>query len=168
MSLFPALLAAAGGIETVIVWGLVATLVLTVGMALSQGTGLSRLSLPFLMGFLVTGRRSRAAAYGLVLYMLGGWVFAFLYAWLFAALGHAGWPIGLAAGLLHGLFLLAAVLPMLPYVHPRLASPYAGPTARRRLEPPGFLGLNYGRMTPITTLVSHAAYGAILGWAFSG
>jgi hypothetical protein len=60
------------------------------------------------------------------------------------------------------------MLPMLPYVHPRLASPYAGPTARRRLEPPGFLGLNYGRMTPITTLVSHAAYGAILGWAFAG
>lgn len=164
--MFPALLAAAGQIETVIVWGLVATLVLTVGMYASQGLGVSRLSLPFLMGYWVTRRRSRAAYLGLVLYTFGGWVFAFLYAWLFATLGRAGWALGLGAGLLHGLFLLVAILPMLPYIHPRLASPYSGPTAVRRLEPPGFMGLNYGRMTPVSTLLSHAAYGAILGWAF--
>ncbi len=168
MTAFPALAEAFGNIEIVLVWGLVATLVLTVGMYASQGLGVSRLSLPFLMGFYVTRRRSRAAIFGLLLYMFGGWVFAFLYAWLFATLGFSGWQWGLLGGLLHGLFLLAVILPLLPYLHPRVASPYSGPTARRRLEPPGFLGLNYGRMTPVTTLVSHAAYGSILGWALPG
>jgi hypothetical protein len=31
------------------------------------------------------------------------------------------------------------------------------------LEPPGFLLVNYGRQTPIATLVSHVAYGALVG-----
>ena len=31
------------------------------------------------------------------------------------------------------------------------------------LEPPGFLMLNYGRGTPIATLLAHIAYGAIVG-----
>lgn len=167
MNAFPALAQAIGQIETVLVGGLVATLVLSVGMSASQGLGYSRLSLPFLMGFFVTGRRSRAAVAGLVLYTLGGWAFAFLYAWFFATLGKAGVLIGVGTGLLHGLFLLTTVMPLLPYFHPRVASPYAGPVARRRLQPPGFLALNYGRMTPIATLLSHALYGAILGWALA-
>ena len=31
------------------------------------------------------------------------------------------------------------------------------------LEPPGFLMRNYGRGTPIATLLAHIAYGAIVG-----
>jgi hypothetical protein len=31
------------------------------------------------------------------------------------------------------------------------------------LEPPGFLLRNYGRQTPLATLVSHIVYGAIVG-----
>jgi hypothetical protein len=31
------------------------------------------------------------------------------------------------------------------------------------LEPPGFLLRNYGRQTPIVTVVAHIAYGAIVG-----
>ena len=31
------------------------------------------------------------------------------------------------------------------------------------LEQPGFLLLNYGRQTPVVTLVAHLAYGAIVG-----
>ncbi|SDY87374.1 hypothetical protein [Citreimonas salinaria] len=167
MSAFPALAEAIGQIEIVLVGGLVATLVLSVGMFASQGLGYSRLSLPFLMGFFVTGRRSRAAIFGLLLYTLGGWIFAFLYAWFFAMLGRAGLLLGVGTGLLHGLFLLTMIMPLLPYFHPRVASPYAGPIAQRRLQPPGFLALNYGRMTPITTLLSHAFYGAILGWVLA-
>ena len=53
------------------------------------------------------------------------------------------WWLGALAGLLHGLFLLAAGLPLLPYIHPRMASEYDGATATRQLEP-GLMGLNYG------------------------
>jgi uncharacterized oligopeptide transporter (OPT) family protein len=31
------------------------------------------------------------------------------------------------------------------------------------LEPPGLMALNYGRKTPILTVLAHVVYGAILG-----
>jgi len=44
-----------------------------------------------------------------------------------------------------------------------MASVHDGPDVERALEPPGFLGLNYGWRTPLSTIVAHALYGAILG-----
>ena len=35
---------------------------------------------------------------------------------------------------------------------------------RFRLEPPGFMGLNYGRGTPLTLLAAQTVYGATLGF----
>lgn len=150
-------------LDAVVVWGFLATVVMTTIMYGSQAMGLSRLSLPFLIGTWITGNRHRASILGFVLFNLGGWAFAVLYAVLFIALGRATWWIGLLTGLLHGLFLLLVVLPVMPHLHPRMASEYDAPTARRQLQPPGFLGLNYGRRTPITTLLGMAAYGLILG-----
>ena len=31
------------------------------------------------------------------------------------------------------------------------------------LEPPGFMMLNYGRRTPVASIVAHVTYGAIVG-----
>jgi hypothetical protein len=56
-----------------------------------------------------------------------------------------------------------AALPMLPYIHPRMASEYDGASTTRQLEPPGFMGLNYGPRTPLTTLAGQALYGTVLG-----
>ena len=39
---------------------------------------------------------------------------------------------------------------------------YGGYRARR-LQPPGFLALNYGYRTPLTTIAAHALYGLVLG-----
>ena len=44
-----------------------------------------------------------------------------------------------------------------------MASEQKGPTVTRQLEPPGFLALNYGYQTPISVVVAHLIYGAILG-----
>jgi hypothetical protein len=52
------------------------------------------------------------------------------------------WWLDAAAGLVHGLFLLAGGLPLLPFTHPRMASEYDGASTTRQLEPPGFMGLN--------------------------
>ena len=68
---------------------------------------------------------------------------------------------------LHALVLLVMLLPLLPYMHPRMATEYYGPEVRRRLEPPGFLALHYGYRTPLTTVLAHALYGAILGARFA-
>lgn len=54
-------------------------------------------------------------------------------------------------------------LPLLPYAHPRMASEHDGPSMGFRLEPPGFMGLNYGRGTPLTTLFAQTVYGLTLG-----
>lgn len=150
--------------ESLLVWGFVATSAMTVIMYGSQGMGLSRLSLPFLVGTWLSGNRTQAVVLGLVVYIAGGWIFALAYAWLFAAIGIATWWLGLLVGLLHGLFLLVVALPVLPYLHPRMASEYSAPEAGSRLEPPGFLGLNYGHRTPLITLLGMAVYGMLLGY----
>lgn len=145
------------------IWGLLATVAMTTILQGAQGLGLSRLSLPFLAGTLFTGDRRRAVVVGFVVYVIGGWLFAFLYFALFASLGIYTWWLGALTGLVHGLFLLVCGLPLLPYVHPRMASEYDGASAIRQLEPPGFMGLNYGPRTPLTTLAGQVAYGAVLG-----
>lgn len=95
MQNFTALTSVLDQIESVLVWGLVATIVLTVVMYGSQAMGLSRLSLPFLLGSCLSPDRGRATVYCLVMYTLGGWAFAVLYAWLFQAIGFASWWLGL-------------------------------------------------------------------------
>ena len=150
------------GIASLLLWGFAATVVMTVILYGSQRAGLSRLSMPFLLGTCLTEDRDRAHVLGFVAYLIGGWIFAVIYAALFVALG-ATWWTGAAIGFVYGLFLLLVVLPTMPHIHPRMASEYEGPTDARRLEPPGFLGLNYGYRTPLTTLFAQIAYGVMLG-----
>jgi hypothetical protein len=145
------------------IWGFVATVAMTIVMQGAQGLGLSRLSLPFLLGTFFTGDRRLAVSVGFVSYVIGGWLFAFLYFLLLSSLGAYTWWLGLSVGLIHGLFLLVAALPVLPYIHPRMASEYDGASAIKKLEPPGFMGLNYGSRTPLTTLAGQALYGVVLG-----
>lgn len=149
----------------VAVWGFIATGALSTVLQGSQGLGLSRLSLPFLIGTIFTGNRDRASIYGFTFYVIGGWVFAFMYYLVFSSVQIRSWWFGALLGALHGLILLIVALPILPHVHPRIATEFDGPTAQRRLEPPGFVGLNYGRSTPVTTIIGHMIYGAILGAA---
>ena len=72
-----------------------------------------------------------------------------------------GWAPASAS--VHGMFVLAVGMPILPGLHPRMVSEYYGPTPNRQLQPPGFMALNYGRQTPIVTLAAHVLYGAIIG-----
>jgi hypothetical protein len=51
----------------------------------------------------------------------------------------------------------------LPALHPRMANEQRGPTPTRQLEPPGFLALNYGYRTPLSVVLAHVLYGAVLG-----
>jgi hypothetical protein len=56
---------------------------------------------------------------------------------------------------------------LLPFVHPRMGTPTTAADSTPLLEPPGFMLLNYGRGTPVVTLVAHVAYGALVG-GFTG
>jgi hypothetical protein len=149
--------------ESLVLWGLVATTAMAAILQLSQGLGLSRMSLTFLMGSAFSGDRSVATILGFVLYIIGGWLFAFLYFLFFTSIGIYTWWVGSILGLIHGAFLLVCVIPLLPFIHPRMASEHHGVTNLRQLEPPGFLAMNYGYQTPVATLVAQAAYGGVLG-----
>jgi hypothetical protein len=146
-----------------VLWGLIATVAMTTIMEGSRGVGFSRMSLPFLVGTFFSGSRRFALIVGFAVYTVGGWLFAFLYYVLFASVGLYTWWFGALAGFLHGLFLLVCALPLLPFAHPRMASEYHGVTLRRQLEPPGFLGMNYGYGTPLATLLGQTVYGSTLG-----
>lgn len=149
--------------ESAVLWGLVATLVMTTVMAGSVALGLSRMSLPFMLGTMVTPDRNKAPFYGFLIHLVNGWIFAFFYVAVFETLGAAGALLGAGIGVAHGLVILVAGMPVLPGLHPRMASEHHGPEPTRALEPPGFMALHYGRRTPILSLLAHLVYGAILG-----
>jgi hypothetical protein len=148
---------------SLVLGGLIAIVAMTTILQASQGLGLSRMSLPFLMGSAFSANRSTATVLGFVLYVIGGWLFALLYFLFFTSIGIYTWWMGVIVGVLHGAFLLVCAIPLLPYVHPRMASEYHGVTMHRQLEPPGFLAMNYGYQTPFTTLLAQAVYGGVLG-----
>ena len=146
----------------VVLWGFIATMLMTTILLGSQGLGLSRLSLPFLLGSAFTTRLRLAYLYGYLLYAFGGWASAFVYASVFASLGHQSWWLGALFGLFQGCFVLTSLLHV-PYFHPHMTSEYDHPRSTRVIEPPGFLGLHYGRQTPLITLLGHAVFGSVLG-----
>ena len=144
-------------------WGFVATIVLTTIMAASQGLGLTRMNIPYLLGAMFTRRSSRAKVIGFFVHLLNGLAFALLYVLAFHTWHVAPWWCGAVIGVLHAGFVLAAAMTLMPHFHPRMAREDEGPDAEPRLEPPGFLALHYGIQTPISVLVGHVLYGAILG-----
>lgn len=144
-------------------WGFIATIVMATIMASGQPLGLSRASLPFILGTMFTADRGRAGVIGFAANIVMGWLFAVLYALAFERLHAAHWWIGAILGVFHALFVLVVLMPLLPGLHPRMASELRGPQPTRELEPPGFMALHYGRWTPILVLFAHIIYGIILG-----
>jgi hypothetical protein len=147
-----------------IVGGLLGTVVLTTMLRAASELGWTRMDLPFLLGTAVTADRVRAKAAGYALHFVFGIAFALAYYAVFAVVGRSGLLLGALLGLVHGLFAgTALVNVLLPVVHPRMGTGFDAAGSAPLLEPPGFLLRNYGRQTPLATLVSHVAYGAIVG-----
>jgi hypothetical protein len=146
-----------------LLWGFIATLVETTISVASQSLGLTRMNLPYLLGTVFTPNREKAKFYGLLSHLFFGWVFSLIYVLIFESLGMAGWWRGAIIGIVHALFVLMAMMAVIPGVHPRMASEQHGPSAHKLLEPPGFMAMHYGVNTPIAVLASHVVFGALLG-----
>ena len=146
-----------------LLWGFIATLVLTTLMAGSQGLGFTRINLPYMLGTMITPNRDRAKLVGFFLHLINGWSFSLVYVGVFHLLGEATWWGGALIGLVQASFVLTAGMRLMPCLNPRMASEEQGPDLMRQLEPPGFLALNYGIQTPISVVVSHLVFGVILG-----
>ena len=144
-------------------FGLVATAALTVVMIVAQLAGLTRLDLPLVLGTLVTADPDRARVAGFFIHLVAGQGFGLGYAATFALLHHATWWLGTLLGALHAAVALTVLLPLLPGVHPRMASHRAGPAGAAVLEPPGLFALHYGIQTPAVAIAAHLVYGSVLG-----
>ncbi len=151
-----------------VISGFMATIALTTLLAVFRSGGLTRMDFSLLLGTIFTYNRDRAKVIGFTLHFLFGWVFSLGYILVFLQLGDRTSIrlLGPLLGLFHALFLLSVGMWLLPSVHPRMASEDQGPEPTRQLEPPGYLAMNYGRQTPLATVLAHVAYGAIIGWMY--
>jgi len=150
-----------------LLWGFVSTVVLTAIIAGSQGLGMTRMNMSYMLGTIFTPNRDRAKLIGILVHFVNGWVFSLIYVAAFHAWGVATWWLGAVTGFVHAAFVLTVAMPVLPSMHPRMANEQYGPTVVRQLEPPGFLGLHYGIQTPISVLLAHIVFGVILGAFYS-
>ena len=147
-----------------LVGGFLGTVVLTTTLRAAGELGLTRMDLPFLLGTAVSADRVRAKLLGYALHFVFGLVFALGYFAVFVVVDRSGVLLGALLGLLHGLFAGTALVNiLLPVVHPRMGTGFDAAGQYPLLEPPGFMLINYGRQTPLATIVSHIAYGAIVG-----
>ncbi|MGE3447778.1 MAG: hypothetical protein AB7H92_09395 [Microbacteriaceae bacterium] len=147
------------------VFGLVATTLLTTVLIVVQLLGRTRLDLPLILGTAFVADPDRARVVGFAVHLGFGQLFAAFYAAGFAALDRAEWWLGALFGLVHAVVALTVLVPLLPGVHPRMASERAGPHSTAVLEPPGLFAINYGLATPLVTIAAHVVYGAALGLA---
>ena len=147
-----------------IVGGLAGTIVLTSILRGASELGLTRMDIPFLLGTVFTSDRARAKAIGYALHFVFGLLFALAYYAVFTVIGASGWLLGAGFGVVHALFAGTALVNiLLPALHPRMGTGFDAAGSAPLLEPPGFLLLNYGRQTTLATVISHVAYGAIVG-----
>jgi len=147
-----------------VVGGVAGTLVLTTMLRAASELGLTRMDIPFLLGTAVTEDRVRAKAAGYALHFVFGLLFALAYWVVFVVIDESGVLLGALFGLVHALFASSALVNvLLPVVHPRMGTGFTAAGSSPLLEPPGFLLLNYGRQTPLVTVIAHVVYGAIVG-----
>src|SRR5438874_11441790 len=130
--------------ESWLLWGFVSTVVLECILAGSQGLGVTRMSVPYLLGTMFTPNRDRAKLIGIFFHFLNGWIFSLIYVAVFQSLGRATWLLGGLFGLIQAGFVLAGLLPVMPALHPRVAYEHYCPTVDPQLAPPGFFGLHSG------------------------
>ena len=145
--------------------GFVGTLVLTTALRAANELSLTRIDLPFLLGTAVTERSgaSQGARLPAAPRRPGA-----VRARLLRDLRRDRHERLVARGALRARCTdIVSATALVEHPAAGRPSPHGQRAQRRRqrplLEPPGFLMRNYGRGTPIATLLAHIAYGAIVG-----
>ena len=146
--------------------GFVGTLLLTTLEAGAQQLHMTRMSIPYLLGTAFTPVRDRAKVIGFFVHLVNGQLFALLYVAVFDAMHEISILRGAVMGVVHAAVVLLVVVPLLPSMHPRIATLEQGPTQMRQIEPPGPFALHYGVTTPLMVIVAHALFGAVIGWLY--
>ncbi len=144
--------------------GAVGVVVFSICLELCQAAGVTRMDVPLLLGTAIVDDRDRGRVVGYGIHLALGLGFSLIYAGVFAAVGHAGWLLGLALGAVHAGFFGGPLMNvLLPAFHPRMGKPWTDASETPILEPPGFMLRNYGASTLAVSLALHLAFGAIVG-----
>lgn len=142
-----------------IVWGLVATVAFTAFSMIGNAMGVTRMDLLDLLGSMVAEPgTSKAKSTGLMMHLMNGVLLAIAWAYGVALLGwSATWQTGLVWGVV--LWVLALLLmSTIGVIHPAIR---AG-----RQDDPGPAARNFGKMTPMASLLGHIVWGIVLGLGY--
>ncbi|MDW7772614.1 MAG: hypothetical protein SCH71_06950 [Desulfobulbaceae bacterium] len=145
--------------ESYIVYGLIATLIMTIAMYIAVAMGIP-LDLTWMLGLAFVKPRHKATVYitGSTLQFVNGAVFGIVYGVCFALLGFSEgeWWWGMAFGAVHGV-LAGILLGMMPVFHPRIG------TGKDKLPPPGYFGRQLSSLNPAVLIILHLIYGTFFG-----
>lgn len=143
-----------------IVWGIVATIVFTLFSLMGKAMGMSRMDLLDLLGSaLVAPGTGAAKILGAAIHHMNGAILAVAWAYGAVLLGvKADW---ISAALWAVVLWVLALLMMttIGSVHPAIRD--------GRQDDPGAAATNFGKMTPVGSLMGHLIYGIALGLAYS-
>ena len=77
-----------------LLWGFVANILLTTVSSASQGLGLTRMNIPYMLGTIFTPNRDRAKLYGFLIHAGAGWLFSLFMCSFFKPLERQGGGAG--------------------------------------------------------------------------
>lgn len=139
-----------------VVWGIVATVAFTLVSMMGKAVGMTQMDLLDLLGSVVAEpHSSRARSIGAVIHHMNGAILAIGGAYGAVLIGtELGWFLGAVWGVV--LWLLALLMmSTIGAVHPAMR--------RQAQDDPGPAATNFGRMTPVGSLVGHLVWGIVLG-----
>lgn len=139
-----------------IVWGMVATIAFALFSMMGKKMGMTRMDLLDLLGSMFVEPGSSASkGVGMAMHLMNGALLGIAWAYGVGLLNlPANWLTAMGWGVI--LWLLALLMmTTVGSVHPAIKS--------GEQEDPGPAATNYGKMTPVGSLMGHLVYGLVLG-----
>ncbi|AVR44203.1 hypothetical protein C7S20_02385 [Christiangramia fulva] len=143
-----------------IIWGIAATIIFTLVTIMGKKMGMTRMDLLDLLGsFFMPPHSKSSRQLGMAIHLMNGALLGISWAYgtvLFSV--DANWLTGLAWGII--LWILALLMmSTLSAVHPAIKKGHQ--------EDPGIAATNFGKMTPVGSLIGHIIFGVVLGFLYS-
>jgi hypothetical protein len=154
--------------------------VMSLLMAMMRKAGKTEMDMALIEGSMFSGDRSTAKGIGAFMHLVvfSALLIGSIYALLFDAFdvteGNAWW-VGALLGIAHGI-IGGVVMGMIPAMHPRMrggaeSDSISGPGGPQdgslMLKKPGVFAKNYGKATPPGVMMTHIAYGLVVGLVYA-
>jgi hypothetical protein len=154
--------------------------VMSLMIAMMRKAGKTEMDMALIEGSMFSGDRSTAKGIGTMMHLvvMSALLIGSIYALLFDAFdvseGNAWW-VGALFGIVHGIIGGIAMGMMAP-THPRMRGGAESDSISRpggpqdgtlMLKKPGAFAKNYGRATPLGVMMTHIAYGLVVGLVYA-